>query len=114
VMHPVITGADFSASGSIRASLVLGDGVTLPGAATLGQFEAVLTNDAGSAEAAALTDGDGDGTFDTEFLYLLPGQYTVSFNVPAGVTAAIDPANIAVSIGSGGSQTVAATVTAAQ
>ena len=94
VMHPVITGADLSVSGSIRASLVLGDGVTLPGTATLGEFEAVLTNGAGSAEAAALTDGDGDGTFETEFLYLLPGEYTVSFNGPALLMLASDTRNV--------------------
>ena len=114
VMNPVITGADFAASGSIRASLALGEGVTLPGVTTLGEFEAVLTNEGGSAETALVTDADGDGTFETDFLYLLPGEYTVTFNAPAGVTATIDPESIAVSLGSGASGSAAATVTAAQ
>ena len=114
VMHPVITGADFAASGSVSASLVLGESVTLPGTTTLGEFEAVLTNDGGSAETAVLTDGDADGTFETDFLYLLPGDYTVTFNTPAGVTATIEPASIAVSLGSGENESAAAVVTAAE
>lgn len=114
VMHPVITGASFGASGTVRASLALGDGVTLPGTSTLGGFEAVLTKEGGSAETALLTDADGDGTFETDFLYLLPGEYTVGFNAPAGVTATVDPASAAVTLGSGDNETVAAVVTAAE
>lgn len=117
VMDPVITGADFGASAAVHASLVLGDGVVLPDLSgaptTLAAFEAVLTNGGGSAESAALTDGDGDGTFEADFLYLLPGDYTVTFSAPAGMSATFDPVSIPLSLGSGQTASAASEVTAA-
>ena len=44
------------------------------------------------AEEMALTDSDGNGTFEATFEFLLPGSYALSLIVPAGLAIATDPA----------------------
>ena len=118
VMHPVIKGANFTAAGSVDAKLSLASGVTLPDLngtpTTLGGFSAVLTNSVGGTETMALTDTDADGTFDAKFDFLLPGDYTVTFTGPAGLTFTTDPAGpVAATVAGGATVDAAASVTAA-
>jgi hypothetical protein len=118
VMHPVIKGATFTEAAKAHATLALGAGVTLPDVAgsaiTLADFNAVLTSSAGGTETQPLADTDLDGTFDATFDFLLPGDYTVTFTGPAGLTFTTDPAGpIAVTAASGATVDASATVTAA-
>jgi hypothetical protein len=118
VMHPVIKGATFTEAAKAHATLALGTGVTLPDVAgsaiTLADFSAVLTSSAGGTETQPLADTDADGTFDATFDFLLPGDYTVTFTGPAGLTFTTDPAGpIAVTAASGTTVDAGATVTAA-
>jgi hypothetical protein len=118
VMHPVIKGATFTEAAKAHATLALGTGVTLPDVAgsaiTLADFSAVLTSSAGGTETQPLADTDADGTFDATFDFLLPGDYTVTFTGPAGLTFTTDPAGpIAVTAASGTTADAGATVTAA-
>jgi hypothetical protein len=96
VMHPVIQGAELTATGSVVATLRLGEGVSLPvvngNPVTLGQFSAVLTNAAGSSEALPLTDTNGDGVYEAHFRFLIPGSFSLSFAAPAGVGFTTNPA----------------------
>ena len=116
VMHPVITGADIQTTGTAKVSLSLADGVTLPevngAAVTLGDFSAVLTGPDAGTHTAALT--EANGTFGATFPYLAPGDYTLSFTGPSGLTFATDPATpIAVTVTSGQPVSAAAVITAA-
>jgi hypothetical protein len=118
VMHPVIKGATFTEAAKAHATLALGTGVTLPDVAgsaiTLADFSAVLTSSAGGTETQPLADTDADGTFDATFDFLLPGDYTVTFTGPAGLTFTTDPAGpIAVTAATGTTADAGATVTAA-
>jgi autotransporter translocation and assembly factor TamB len=118
VMHPVIKGATFTEAAKAHATLALGTGVTLPDVAgsaiTLADFSAVLTSSAGGTETQPLADTDADGTFDATFDFLLPGDYTVTFTGPTGLTFTTDPAGpIAVTAASGTTADAGATVTAA-
>jgi uncharacterized protein DUF4382 len=104
VMHPVIKGADITVSGNVVATLALAPGVTLPtvGGApvTLGQFRAVLKNEAGSEETLPFVSIPGG--FAAVFRFLLPGSYTVDVVGPAGVSFATSPAHpAAVTVGEG-------------
>jgi hypothetical protein len=113
VMNPVIKGADFTVSGGVRASLTLGDGVTLPAGVTLDQVTATLNP---GGEVLNLADGDGNGSFEATFSYLMPGDYTVTFTPPGTVTTfTTDPASpIAVTVAEGQVATASAVVTAIQ
>ncbi|HEX5632252.1 MAG TPA: DUF4382 domain-containing protein [Gemmatimonadales bacterium] len=113
VMDPVIKGADFTVSGGVRASLTLGEGLTLPAGVTLDQVTATLNP---GGEVLNLADGDANGSFEATFSYLLPGDYTVTFTPPGTVTTfTTDPASpIAVTVVEGQTATAAATVTAIQ
>ncbi|WP_309889522.1 DUF4382 domain-containing protein [Archangium sp.] len=126
VMKPVIKGAEIEFTGSVNVTLAKGEGVTLPTvngqAITLGNFKAALTaqTDAdGAAPAAAeeigLTDANGDGVFEASFKFLVPGNYTLTFVAPEGVSYTTNPSvPVTVTIGSGKDQTQAFTLTSAQ
>lgn len=116
VLHPVIKATELELTGSVVASLALADSVTLPTIAdtalTLADFRARLTNADGSAEELELTDADGDLVFEAEFLYLLPGTYTVEFVTDADIEFTLDldtPATV--TVGSGKQVEVGAVVT---
>lgn len=116
VMDPVIKGADITASGNVVATLALAPGVTLPtvGSApvTLGQFGAVLRNEAGSAETLPFVSTPGG--FAAVFRFLLPGSYTVDVVGPAGVSFATSPAHpAAVTVGEGVDAHAGFTITSA-
>lgn len=116
VMTPVIKGADITATGSVVASLVLGQNVTLPAItangttrpATLADFTAVLDGSSLSLDA------NGTATFE----FLLPDTYQLYFTGPAGLSFTTDPvatsANpISVTVPSGQQVSASATITAA-
>jgi hypothetical protein len=108
-----VTGA--SGPGSLMASITLDAGVTLPNAATLGDFGAVLTDGGGVADTVQFTDPDANGTFDATFSNLLPGNYTLSLALPVTVTSVTtNPAvPLATTVNSGQATTEDLTVTAA-
>lgn len=91
VMSPVLEATEFSTSGSVLVTLTRGTDVVMPvvddqplGLAT---FSAVLANDEGSEEVLALTDTNGDGVYEAQFRYVLPGAYTLDLRTSAaGVT----------------------------
>lgn len=116
VMTPVIKGADITATGSVLASLTLGQSVTLPTItvngttrpATLADFTAVLGN-----KSLAL-DANGAATFQ----FLLPDTYPLSFTGPAGLSFITSPvatsaSPLLVTVPSGQQVTASATITAA-
>lgn len=118
VMTPVVKGAELTMSGSVKVTLAKDAALTMPtinnAPLTLGQFTARLTDGNGANTDVALTDANNDGVFEASFLYILPGSYTVDFVPPAGVTSfTTNPTHpISVTVSSG-TQTVAATLTAA-
>lgn len=87
VMTPVLEATTFAVSASISATVSKADSVSFPqingAAATLGGFQAVLTTAAGSQELAALTDANGDGTFEAQFRYVAPGDYQLDLRAPS-------------------------------
>jgi len=87
VMHPVIKADDISASGGARVAVTLDAGVTLPGTAVLSEFSVTLTGSDGVPRTVPLDDSDGDGTFEAVYDFLAPGDYAVTVQAPAGVTA---------------------------
>ena len=106
VLHPVIKATELELSGSIVVSLGLADSVKLPilngRQLTLADFRARLTNADGSAEELELVDPDGDLVFEAEFLYLLPGTYTLEIVTDAAIDFALDldiPATVTVGSG---------------
>lgn len=106
VMNPVIKATDFSFSGSIAVTLHLAEGVSLPVIddvqLTLGAFGLRMVNAGESEETLAFTDADGDLVFEAEFKYLIPGEYTVEFVAPEGLTVVTDPVlPLTVEVGSG-------------
>jgi hypothetical protein len=114
VMHPVVDGIEFRTSGTITATLELGDGVTLPEVngtqITLADFAARLTDDE-DVDQGSVEFEEESGVWQARFRFLLPGSYVVTVEAPAGVTATIVPASADVTLTSGGSPTVAFTVT---
>ncbi|MCI0572346.1 MAG: DUF4382 domain-containing protein [Myxococcaceae bacterium] len=125
VMKPVIKAAELMFSGSVEATLRMADGVTIPPVGdtqvTLGDFVAVLSRPAEDAagnpivaeEKLALTDADGDGTFEAHFKWLFPGnQYSLTFEAP--VNYSTNPGTPAsVTVGSGQELTQAFLLTSA-
>ena len=87
VMHPVIKAEDGSVTGGARVDVTLDAGVTLPGTAVLSEFSVTLTGSDGIPRTVALDDSDGDGTFEAVYDFLAPGDYDVTIQAPAGVTA---------------------------
>jgi len=117
VMHPVIRAVDLDQAGTIEVKLSLGAGVTLPVLGgvrvTLDHFKARLSREGdGDAVELALEDEDRDGTFVARFENLLPGEYEVSFVLPAGLTVTFGPAApFAVTLEAGETVTAAFEVT---
>ena len=114
VMSPVLTATELAFSGSAKVTLTKDAALTLPTingtAVTLGQFKATLTKSGGTPTELPLTDADNDGTFEADFKYVAPGDYSVDFVAPAGITAfTTTPAHPAtVTVTSGGSVSFAA------
>jgi hypothetical protein len=112
VMHPVIKGADLVFSGNVKVSVTPGEGVSVPEAAAL---TAVLVSvdpetQLVTREPLALTPGT-DGTYVAEFLYLLPGSYTVDLEAAANVSFTTTPGHPAsATVGSGEQSNVAFTL----
>jgi uncharacterized protein DUF4382 len=116
VMHPVVTGGDIQATGSLHTSVQLGSGVTLPNAATLDQLSAVLVSGASdTVGVVALSDSASTAVFTADFTFLTPASYTLSLKLPSTVSSVTtNPATPeAVTITSGQQSTAALTVTAA-
>ncbi len=111
VMHPVINGGEIGVTAGIDVSARLGDGVTLD----LATVSAALTdaNDVAVGTPVALTDTDGDGVFEAGFDFLAPGDYKVLLTPAAGTLTADPVSPHAVSLGSGDTESVSFTVTAA-
>lgn len=112
VMHPVITGAELGLTGGVDVTVANADGVSFD----IGAATASLTDAGGAAVGAAqaLTDVDGDGTFEARFGFLAPGTYHVTVTPAAGATIVTDPASpLGVTVVSGARATAAFTVTSA-
>jgi hypothetical protein len=94
VMHPVIKASDFEFTGGLTVQLQKGSDLTMPliGSTelTLADFTAVVTASDASTSSVALTDA-GNGTFQAHFPFLAPGDATVSFTAPTGVTFTTTP-----------------------
>ena len=120
VMHPVVTGGDIQATGSVHATVQLGSGVTLPPVnnvpTTLAQFSAVLVSGASDTVGVVpLTDPGNTGVFVADFTFLAPASYTLSLKPPQGITSVTtNPATPETVVVTSGQQVTAAlTVTAA-
>ncbi len=115
VMHPVITGADFTTTGSATVTLTAASGVTLPGGALLSDLAAVLTAGDNTADTVRFSDDNQDGTFEASFGFKPSGDYSLDLALPAGVTSVTtDPALPAtVTVVSGQSVTTDLSLTAA-
>ncbi len=118
IMSPVIKAADITFSGTVTVTLTKAEGVTLPTvdgrAITLGDFRATLTNTGNSTETLVFTDANGDGTFEAEFKFLIPGDFSAAIVGPQRVTFATNPSSpTPVSLGSGRVVSVAFTLTSA-
>ena len=101
VMHPVIKGAEFTTAATVVATLQLNAGVTLPippgGPVTLASFQATL-----NGETVNFVDSNGDGTFEAQFRFLLPGTYALTVQVPTGLGITTNltlPVNLTVDAG---------------
>jgi len=120
IMSPRVTATNVTFGGFALARLQLGGGVTLPDVGgqpvTLGAFTADLTPVAGGATRhLPLTDADADGVFEALFTGLVPGDYLLGFNAPAGLLATFTPAlPRTVSILASQTTTELVTVTSAQ
>lgn len=117
VMHPVITATNFETTGALAVQMQVDPSVTMPlvngTALTLADFTAVVTASDNTTESLALTDA-GSGVFQAQFPFLAPGNYTVSFTAPSGVSFTTSPTiPAAATVTSGGSTTSAFTLTAA-
>jgi hypothetical protein len=115
VMSPVIKAADITFSGTVTVTLVAGEGVSLPEKdgqpLTLGAFQATLTNTGGSTETLPFTDANGDGIFEAQFVFLIPGDFSADVLAPQGVNFTTTPAHPApVSVGNGKQVSVAFTL----
>lgn len=115
VMHPVITGAEVTSTGSAHINLKLGASVTLPAGVDLTGFTVTLTGADNVARTAPLVAGNTTGTVGADFTFLAPGNYTVTFTAPAGVTSfTTDPATPGtVTVTASQNATVSFTITAA-
>jgi hypothetical protein len=118
VMSPVIKGADLEFSSNVAVSLKLGAGVTLPvlgdAQVNLSAFNAVLVNAEGGREPLAFTDANGDGTFEANFKFLIPGAFQVEIEGPAGLGFTTNPGIPASVTATGGAESsVAFTLTSA-
>jgi hypothetical protein len=104
---------------SIRATLALGQNVTLPTVGgqpvTMGQFRAQLTPQGSSTTSVvSFTDANNDGVWEASFANLTPGSYSLTLLAPTGVTATYSPAPpVDITLTSGASETRAFTLASA-
>ena len=78
---------------------------------TLGDFKATLTNTGGSTETLPFTDANGDGIFEAQFVFLIPGDFSADVLAPAGVSFTTAPEHPAsVPVGNGQQVSVAFTL----
>lgn len=109
VMTPVIKADELEFTGSLTATLTAAEGVD---PALLGDFQAHF-----GETPVAFTDEDEDGTFEAEFLYMLPDDYQVYVELQDDAPAhdfTLDPTSPqSVTLGSAESVTVAFEVTSA-
>jgi len=113
VMHPVVKGATFTAAGTVTVTLELAPGVTLPTIAatvvTLADFEADL-----DGEMQPFTDADGDGVYEAQFRFVVPGSYSLNLRGPAGLIIGTTPSlPVSLDLAAGASETTALTLTSA-
>jgi hypothetical protein len=87
VMHPVVKATRVEQTGSVAVTLAKGGEFTLPEGAGLDAFSATLTPAAGGDVAVVPLVALGDGTYGATFRYLGAGDYLVSFQPPAALTA---------------------------
>ncbi|WP_224363272.1 DUF4382 domain-containing protein [Hyalangium versicolor] len=118
VMSPVIKAAEITFSSTVTLTLTKGADVILPSVndlpVTLADFRASLSNTAGTVETVAFTDANSDGTFEAQFKFLIPGDFSASIVGPEGVTFATNPASpTPVEVGSGKQVSVAFTLSSA-
>jgi hypothetical protein len=115
----VISLATAALPASIKATLVLGSGVTIPNLngqpVTLAQFKARLTPPGGGAAVdVAFTDANNDLTWEANFAGLVPGSYGLALVAPTGMTGTFNPTSPqTVAVASGAAETRAFTLTAA-
>jgi len=109
IMHPVVNGAAVTAAATVTVTVNLASEVTLPTTAPLSAFKVKV-----GSEEMALTDTNGDGTFEATFEFLLPGTYPVTLVAPAGVTIATNPVlPVELDLEAGETVTQAITITSA-
>lgn len=92
VMHPVVKATDLEFAGEVAVSLKLGEGVTLPSPTTLADFKAVLTPAAGGGSTTLAMSSTDATTYTASFKFLFPGDYTLTFTAPSGVSFVTAPA----------------------
>lgn len=120
VMSPVLTASEITTTTSTRVTVAKADSVTLPAindtTLTLGRFKAVLSNAAGSREELALTDSNGDGTFEGEFRFIAPGTYQLDLKAPSdSVQFTTNPARpVSITVTGGTPATTALVITSAR
>lgn len=116
VMTPVVRATDFRTTGTLAATVRMGDGVTMPtvngNQTSLSQATFTLTAADSTTRTLGVTAGT-DGTYRADFRYVTPGTYTVDVKVP-GVALATTPTRpTTVTVGSSQAASVAFTVTTA-
>lgn len=120
IARPNLEATDFLATGTLNLTLARADTVNFPTingtAVTLGGFTAVLADAVGGTETHALADANGDGVYEADFRFLVPGSYTLDFRAPSdSVVFTTNPARpMAVTVSSGGVATRNVIVTSAR
>lgn len=104
-MHPLVKATDIELTGTVDVSLTLGTSVALPTGTSLSGFSAVLTSsDDGSVKSLPLSSSGS-----VSFLFLTPGNYTLTFAAPLSVASftTTPPIPVAVAVSSGQATTEA-------
>ena len=120
VMHPVLEATEIQASAGVRVTARLGANVVLPTLAgatapvAMTEIKAQLSNAAGASELVTLVPSATAGVYEASFLYVLPGEWSVSLVPPAGVVVTTTPvAPAPLTVASGASPVVDFTISAA-
>jgi hypothetical protein len=109
IMHPVVKGASATQAATVTVSVNVASGLTLPTTFPLSAFKVKV-----GAEEIALTDTNGDGTYEATFRFLMPGEYPLSLVLPAGISIETDPdLPIELDLDEGETATQTITITAA-
>jgi len=104
VMHPVMTATEIEFSSTLDVRLIVPDSVTFPSPYTLDSLTVRLNDE----EPVTLADSVAN------FLYVVPGTYSVDLVVPSGLTITTDPAlPLDVDLGSDTTEQVEITITSA-